>query len=256
MMNCFNFEPVFTKLLIAMTKKRIPLFLTYIVVSKFALIFSGYAQQSRGADPVISSGLDLTSRYIWRGLILTPGVAVQPHMEISGKGLTFGAWGSTTLNPHEWQEIDIYLSYDWSNFRISLFDYFFFSDQVPSINFFNYRQNETSHVLEAIAEFTGSEAIPFRFLGGVNFYGDDPHRSVYFEAAWMKTSNSIDFELFCGYTPTKGFYHESKTGFNNIGASMTRNLSDNEKFNLPLQIQLVYHPFVQKVFMVAAIGIN
>jgi len=255
-MNCINFTIVFIKPHITMLKKRISYMLTMIVFLNIVLVVSGYAQQSQESDPGLSSGLDLTSRYVWRGLTLSPGIAVQPFMEISGKGLTFGAWGSKTLHPYEWQEIDIYLSYDWSYFRISLFDYFFFNDQSPSTHFFNYRQNETIHVLEAIAEFTGSEAIPFRFLGGYNFYGDDPHRSVYFEAAWMRTSGNIDVELFCGYTPTRGFYDESKAGFTNIGASMTRNLTANERFSLPLQIQLVYHPFVQKFFMVAAIGIH
>jgi hypothetical protein len=214
------------------------------------------AQQAAEPDTEISAGLDLTSRYLWRGLVLSPGVSVQPFMEISGKGFTAGAWGSSTLHPHEWQEIDLYLSYEWNYLKFSLFDYFYFNDQDPTPHFFDYRGNNTGHVLECKAAFTGTEKIPFRFLSAYNFYGNDPDRSFYFEIAWMRNISDIDFELFCGYTPNAGFYHESRKGFTNIGVCMVRNLIINEQIRMPLQIQLVYNPLVYKTFMVVTIGIN
>ena len=229
---------------------------TLALVAIFSAFTSAMAQDNNHPEVELSAGFDLTSRYQWRGLLLSPGAAAQPFMEITGKGFTVGAWGSSTLHPYEWQEVDLYLSYEWKNLRLSVFDYFYFSDTLQNSGFFNYKNNETTHVLELVAEFTGSEKIPFRVLGAYNFYGADPTNSMYFELAWMKNIRDTEIEIFGGFTPDKGFYHESKRGLTNIGVSAARNIQINDQINVPFQIRLVYNPLVQKTIMVATIGIR
>lgn len=239
-----------------MSKKRYLIYCFAAVVAGFSTIVSGKAQENDQNEVEISTGFDLTSRYLWRGLILSPGASVQPFMEITGKGFAAGAWGSSTLHPYEWQEVDLYVSYEWQSLKFSVLDYFFFDDTSETPHFFDFRESSTGHVFEFIAEFCGTEKIPFRFLSAYNFYGADPSNSFYFELAWMKKISNIELELFSGYTPNKGFYHETKSGFTNIGISMAKDLEVNEHLNIPLQIQLVYNPLIRKAFMVATIGIN
>lgn len=237
-------------------RKSYPIYFLMAVAAIFSTFTSGKAQENDQAKLEMSAGFDLTSRYVWRGLILSPGAAAQPFMEISRKGFTAGAWGSSTLHPYEWQEVDLYLSYEWKNLKLSVLDYYFFNETLSEPGFFNYKSNETMHVLELIAEFTGSENIPFRLLGGYNFYGADPSNSAYFEVAWMKSLSNTELEIFSGYTPHQGFYHESKRGFTNVGVSAARNIYISDQVSMPFQIQLVYNPMIKKTIMIATIGIR
>jgi hypothetical protein len=239
-----------------MSKKRHLIYCFVAFVAGFATIVSGKAQENDQNELEISTGFHLTSRYLWRGLLLSPGASAQPFMEITGKGFIAGAWGSSTLHPYEWQEVDLYLSYEWKNLRLSVFDYFYFNDTLQNPGYFNYKNNETTHVLELVAEFTGSDKIPFRVLGGYNFYGADPTNSMYFELAWMKSLGNTELEIFSGYTPHKGFYHESKRGFTNVGVSAARNIYISDQISIPFQVRFVYNPLAQKTIMVATIGIR
>lgn len=217
---------------------------------------TAFAQEESDSKIELKSGFDLVSRYHWRGLVLSPGMAIQPGLEATSGGFTLGAWGSTTLQPFEWQEVDMYLSYAWKDFSISVNDYFYYNDTITDPGFFDYRRDHTGHVLELMAKFNGSEKIPFRLVGAYNFYGNDPSNSFYFEMAWMKTIKDIDFEIFSGFTPQKGYYDESKNGFTNFGIRMTRNLEISKTIRMPLDMAWVYNPLSGKTFIVTSIGLK
>ncbi len=204
----------------------------------------------------LSSGMDLTSRYFWRGLALSPGISVQPFMQVAYGNFALGTWGSTTLHPFEFQEVDLYLSYEIKNIRFTLNDYLYFDDLDSNIHYFDFRKHHTSHVFELMAEFTGTDKIPFRILGAYNLYGNDPSNSVYFELAWMKSFKTIDMELFCGYTPDVGYYHGTKKGFTNIGISMKRVIEAGKSVNLPLKIAWIHNPLIRKSFLVVTLSIK
>lgn len=232
-------------------------FASLCLILLFCLIQTpSFAQEVADSKIEFSSGFNLVSRYHWRGSMLSQGMAIQPFLETSLGSFTVGAWGSTTLQPFEWQEVDLYLNYEWKNFSFSLNDYFYHSDTETTPDFFDYRNNHTGHVLELMAAFKGSEKIPFRVLAGYNFYGADPFNSLYFELAWMRTIEDVDFEIFSGFTPTKGYYNETKSGFTNFGIRMTRNLEISKKIVMPLDIAWVYNPMNGRTFIVAAIGLK
>ena len=70
----------------------------------------------------IEAGVDVLTRYVWRGQLLTADPVVQPSLTFSWNGLSFTAWGSmdtTDINEEsgeEWriQEIDWTLRYAFS----------------------------------------------------------------------------------------------------------------------------------------------
>ena len=201
------------------------------------------------------AGFEFVTRYHWRGMMLSDGPAVQPFIEISAGGFSAGLWGSSTLQAFAWQETDIYLSYSWNSFTLSLVDYFYHDVTANEPTFFNYRKNSTGHVIEGIAEFSGNDKVPFRILAGYNIYGADPSHSAYFELAWMKTLSETDIEVFAGVTPHTGYYHETKKGLTNVGISMQRYLLKSDHVNVPLKVSAVYSPLNKHVFLVAGLGI-
>jgi hypothetical protein len=213
------------------------------------------AQNGSNPAPVqMDGGFDLTSRYLWRGFLFSPSASVQPYMEISKGGFTLGAWGSSTLQAFEWQEVDIYLSFEAGDFVFSVTDYFYFNDLEETPHFFDYSKDNSGHVLEFIAGFGGNERIPIRFEAGYNFFGD-PSNSFYVETALMHQFQGNDVELFCGFTPNTGYYHESKKGFTQVGAGLTRNIVISEQFAIPLNVKFVYNPMLYKAFMVVMVSI-
>ena len=88
-----------------------------------AALFTLSLGQVQAAEMSISSEdsmessvtLDMVSSYIFRGVTLNKGAAVQPGVSVSANGLTAGAWGSIALDAEESeteQELDLYVSYE------------------------------------------------------------------------------------------------------------------------------------------------
>lgn len=226
-----------------------------LVISLFQAIQPTFSQTASDSSGGISTGVDLVSQYLWRGMVLSPGPAIQPFMEVSLHNFRLGAEGSIALRPFAWQEIDLYLEYEYKWMTLALNDYFVFNDSSFQSAYFDYKEHSTLHVLEATVSFDGTEKIPFRFLAGYNFFGDDPTRSLYFEGAWMKEMPEGALEVFAGYTPHNGYYHASRKGFTHIGASFTRNLISSDKLTMPFQVTLQYMPLIQQTILTASIGI-
>ena len=220
------------------------------------LIICLWSWQLPAASPGLSAGLDLVSRYQWRGLVLSGSPAVQPFLELQTGGFVMGAWGSASLQADDWQETDLYVGYRLGSFSLMVFDYFMYREQDQE-DFFNYHPDRSAHVLELIASYEGSDKLPLRLLAGWNFYGADPDRSLYGEAAWMGQSGNLDWELFAGYTPSRGYYHEDRKGFTHAGASLGRewSLQGSSGITLSMQSSVSYSFLLRKMLMHASVGI-
>lgn len=91
-----------------------------------------------------STGLDIYSSYIWRGLKFGTGAAFQPAVEFSAGGFAIGAWGSFSTGGEEGAEADLYASYGFdlgesSSLSFAITDYYF-----PSSKYFDSK----SHYIE------------------------------------------------------------------------------------------------------------
>lgn len=234
----------------------------FVIITLFiALLGSNAVAQS----PSLNPGVDIMSRYIWRGLNLGgSSPSVQPSLEFTYGKFTLGTWGAFGVsNEFTVQETDLYLTYTPSELvSFTLTDYFL-ADELESENhYFEFNEDSTAHVLELSASFNGNDKIPFTFLAAINFWGADARStdnkkqySTYFELGYKKTFDNVECRVFLGGTATDpkegetGYYAES-AGITNFGLTATKNLEITEKLTIPFSGSFIINPKTEKVFLV------
>lgn len=248
------------------------------------ILFDGFAQNKSCPVVGFDLGVDLMSRYVWRGTQFggnTP--SIQPYTAFSVGGFEFGTWAAYSLGgDNTGQEFDLSLSYTFANemFTVLVSDYYF-PDNTVDYNYFDYNQDNTGHVFEGTFSFNGTENFPLTILGAVNFYGADPGKiesdptspdfneqigiqySSYFELGYSAQIGDVAFEPFIGATITDpkeedlsiGFvgeegYYGTGPGVVNLGFTASKEISITEKFALPIQASIITNPQAEKVFFV------
>ncbi|MFA6482192.1 MAG: TorF family putative porin [Bacteroidales bacterium] len=203
--------------------------------------------------PVVTTevNVDLVSRYIWRGMDVSKGPAIQPWLAASWKGFSIGSWGSYNLTGEGCQETDFFVAKTLGFITVSVWDYWTFDD-TSDLDFFNFRDESTAHLLEAQILLSGGDKLPFNFLASYMFYGDDPSRSLYFELQYEPNLNFADLMLFAGYQ-AKGEMYNPKKGFVNVGCTVERSIDITDRLSLPLSLSLVVNPADRKAWLVAGI---
>lgn len=201
----------------------------------------------------LNFGMDIVSRYIWRGQEYGHSPSLQPEITASWKGFTLGAWGAYKLNGEGMQETDFYLSKTVGPVTIAVWDYWTFHDTL-AMDFMDFDKKTTAHVFEIQALIEGGESIPFNFLGSYLFYGSDTTKSLYFELQYVNQFKDIDFMAFAGYSP-KGNYYGSHEGFVNIGLTLSRDIKVTDTWKIPLSMSLIYNPDIKSMYLIAAISL-
>lgn len=202
---------------------------------------------------------DVVSRYLWRGLLLSPNPNIQPYASIAYKGLTFGAWGSYGTSTN-YAESDLYLSYTAGQLTFTVNDYYTASDDsLQNFNYFNFKKSETLHALEGSITYAGPESFPISltaatFFGGIDDYDGDGKNdySTYLEVAYTAQVSGVPVKLFVGGTPKKGLYSD-KSGLVNVGITATKSLKVNDDFEIPVFTSISVNPSTKDLFMVFGI---
>lgn len=218
------------------------------------------------------AGADIMSRYIWRGLNLGgSSPSIQPSLEFSAGNFTIGTWGAFSFSDgRTMQETDLYLSYNIKEmFTITLTDYFFPDEMAGNNNYFEFDQDSTGHLLEAMISFDGTEKIPFSLMAAMNFWGADARKangdkqfSTYIELGYNGKCKEVDYKIFAGLTPTSpdedkeetGFYGE-KAGLINLGVTLSKEIQITDKFSLPVSSSFIVNPMTENVFLVFGISL-
>jgi len=178
----------------------------YSAIKVFALSFMFIGSPALFAQPdtlhaiATSANIDLMSRYIWRGQEYGQSPSIQPGMSATWKDFTLGSWGAYKFTGAGTQETDFYLSRDIGPVTCAIWDYWSFCD-TASMDFFNYNQKTTSHLLEAQVLLSGGESLPFNLLGSYFFHGADSTKSIYLELQYQHTFGPNDILLFAGFQP-------------------------------------------------------
>ena len=239
-------------------------------------------EKSNAADMIVSA--DLMSRYIWRGTQFGgSSPSIQPNLALTYKGFEVGAWGAFSVGGVNFaQELDLYLSYTFVNKMVTVsFTDYFFPNESLDYKYFNYKKDETGHILEISASFNGTENLPLSFLVGINTWGADAIKlednqtstdfntkkgiqySTYLELSYVTKINSYDLKPFIGATlnnPKKedlttgfigetGFYGKS-AGVVNLGLTAAKTIEFSDKFSLPMSISLITNPQAEKIHLV------
>jgi len=244
--------------------------LTILLLLSLSSVFAQEAESKKKKDS-LTIGLDLVSRYIFRGTdIGGASPSIQPNLEYSYGKFSAGLWGAYAINRTGSQEADIYLTYNIiNNFSFTLTDYYFPADN-GDYKYFDYNKLTTGHLLEASLSFSGTEKLPLSVLLATNFYGSDATRlysdgtrkdiqySTYAEIGYAFKR----FDAFIGFNLTNpdedlgetGFYGDN-IGIVNLGISASKAIKITDSFELPLTFSLITNPQAQKIFFVVGISL-
>ena len=265
------------------------LFISFFFLINIPFVFGSNIQKSsKKTKMTVNSGLDIMSRYIWRGMEFGgSSPSVQPSMGFNYNNLEVNVWGAFStggINP--FQEVDLSVGLNMVNrlFTIKLTDYFF-PIEWHKENYFDYSKKSTRHILEGSVTFNGTEKIPFSLLVATNFYGADAGRinsnpvspdfnkkegiqySTYIEGSYAFDYSDYNINFFVGINATApkkankytgyigetGFYGNS-IGVINIGLSVNKSIRLTKQFSIPLSTQLIFNPQKGRVYFVAGIS--
>ena len=235
-----------------------------LITTALFLVFarlSAQTAESAVETPAASSfkvTAELVSHYVWRGSMATgsPTPNIQPTLAYVKGNFEIGAWGSTDF-AGSYKEVDPYVSFTAGKLKFTLTDY---NWNFSHANYFNYKNTETGHILEAAVGYTGPESFPLSVSLNTMFYGFDKNvtdsvtskqaYSTYVELGYTKGPAAF----FLGFTPWAGFYNNygntafeptaAKKSFSvvNIGATLSRSVKITDSFSLPLRATLVINP--------------
>jgi hypothetical protein len=230
--------------------KRITSLLVFLFALAMFLAVTGQvkAQEEKPSSP-IAIGADFMSRYVWRGTDYGSSPSIQPSMELGLGGFAFGIWGAYTTNLPGVQELDLYASYTFSDVvTIGITDYFF-PDEVLGYEYYEYRTDSSTHIVEGMVSFNGLENLPLTLMVGYNFLYDSQN-STYVELGY---GFSI-LDIFLG--GGNGFY-TTDGNFNvvNLGITVSKEIKITEKFSLPVSASFITNPEAERVHFVFGISL-
>jgi hypothetical protein len=215
-----------------------------IAILMFAVLSTGLFAQDETVSPV-SVGIDLYSRYIWRGTDFGNAPAIQPDIEFANGGFAFGVWGSYPLNGSSYLEADLYASYRLKS-GLSFFatDYYF-----PTAAFGTVTDSGYFDVDSHTYEIGLKQNIGNFYLSG--YYWLNANKDIYLEAGYSFT----DFSLFLG-AGNKVYSPGAAGDFSivNIGVSASREIKITDSFSLPLSGSFIINPDLKQVHIIAGVS--
>lgn len=221
-------------------------FLTTLSILFIATSFQTVQAQDDG-EVTVSTGVDLYSTYVWRGVAYA-GPSLQPYVELGAGGFSLGAWGSQGIDglitsgtaSNGFQEMDLYTAYSF-DFGLSLgvTDYYY-----PGSLFFE----EDSHAFELNGGYTVGDlslSANYIFAGGGSV-GDD----VYFQLGY----DVGQANLFIGGGDG---WHSTDTEFTivNIGVGTSKEIEITDSFSLPVSGAVILNPDTEQFYITAGISL-
>lgn len=223
----------------------------------FVALSFAFAATSVSAQDGFSTGADLVSSYVWRGVEQGSNEPnIQPYASYTLGNFTIGAWGSGNFSS-TLKELDLYATYAFSsNLAVTISDY----NWSFTKSYFNYAKS-TDHIFEATVAYTGGESLPISASINTMFAGNDKKTngdraySTYMEVGYQLTPNA---KVFCGASVFKspdGIYNTSGFDFTNIGIKVTKSIAFTDKFSLPVYSVAGVNPSAQSAFLVAGLSL-
>lgn len=235
--------------------KKLIFIFCFIVISSNVLMAQEDESQSEN-DIQLSMNADLVSRYVWRGLLYSSNVNIQPSIGLSCNNFFMGAWGSYGLSD-KYAEVDFYAGYGLGNLTLTVNDYYTENEtDMDQYDHFNFNNETTNHALEGSLAYYFGDNCPLTLTGAMFLYGNDRDAegenfySTYIEAHYdWQTAGEYQWSAFVGGTPAEGLYADN-AAIVNVGFSLTNELIINDKLTLPVEGSLISNPEAEDVFLV------
>lgn len=259
-------------------RKIIPLILFVLFTN---LSFAQDSLVTKPAEKDIEFSVSIRSNQLWKGNITTdqPLFVTQVSFALNkAKNLRLGVWGgsafSNNANGTQYKEIDYFISYAKSGFKVTLWDYFNSTNIIAeraSDNIFNYSRTRTSHLFNLAMSYQLQHNFPLKIETDILVYGGANGREVllnsngeylknkystYVGLNYPKTlSEDYTLNTFVGvgfaFNPgnpdlgqTTHIFGNGKNKFDvvSLGFSVTKDVSILKTFNFPLSITTLWNP--------------
>jgi hypothetical protein len=227
-------------------------------------------------------GVDLMSRYVWRGFDFGAMPSIQPGLAYTKGGFEIGVWGAYAMNFAGYQETDLYVSYTFLKDMLSIgfTDYYFPDITALDQGYFDWG-DETGHCVELNASFNGLEKFPLSVSVNTFLYGADKifadsslnttsggydyntkaNYSTYVELGYSFGVKEVDVDVFAGFQVNgvniedaildggEGFYLDGP-GLINLGLTAAKEIEVTDKWSLPVSSSFIVNPKRQRVYFV------
>ena len=213
-----------------------------LTILSLAILVSISGTKDANAQVEVSTGMDLYSTYVWRGVAYS-GPSWQPYVDLAVGDLTIGAWGSQGYDG--FQEMDLYISYSLGDLSAGLTSYYY-----PGSNW----TEEGSQAYEVNLGYSlGSISIGANYIlnddetgEGAGHVGQD----MYFELGYSGSAADIFIGAGDGW-------HSSTTDFGlvNIGVTKSKDIIITESFSIPLTGAVIYNPDSEQLYILAGISV-
>lgn len=219
-----------------------------------AWVSSLFAQDSTKVSSPFLVSLELSTKYMWRGIEYGTAPVACPMLGYGYKGFTAFAMGAYAVNGSH-QEVDLGVSYTVSEFTVGVSDYYYPSAVGEKDGYFKLSNRSTCHWVEAYATWTG-ERIPLWVTLSTYVFGADKNEdgkqmySSYAEVGYTYSFNDNKSLALCvGANLNKGFYTDCQSGFNVVNISAKYNTAFKfGSFRLPVSASYILNPYKNKSF--------
>ena len=213
------------------------------------------AQESNKAESNFHLGIDLQTKYIWRGMeMMTEDAApvVFSQINYQGKGFYAYVMGGYAING-KYSEVDLGLSYTYKWLTVGVNDYYYPTTVTPKDQYFNFKSRETGHWFEGVVTIA-PEKIPAyltisNFFAGADKQADDKQAySTYAEVGGhYDFLNDHNLALAVGMAVNKSCYNGYEHDFSicSIELKYTYNLTL-KTVALPLSVAYIINPVYEK----------
>lgn len=227
-----------------------------LIVAMLFMVSVVSAQESSKRESNFHLGLDLQTKYIWRGMeMMTEDAApvVFPCLNFSNKGFYAYAMGGYAING-KYAEVDLGLSYTYQWLTVALNDYYYPTTTTPQDQYYNFKSRETGHWFEGVITIA-PENIP-AYLTVSNFFAGADKKADGKQAysTYAEIGGHYDFlndhqlGIAVGAAFNKSCYNGYEHDFSicNIELKYTYNLKFKNDFTLPLSVAYITNPVYEK----------
>ncbi len=227
-----------------------------VLSALFFYVFLTNAQEKPKVD--IEAGLDVVSRYVWRGSQLSDSPNLQPYATLSYGGLSLTGFGSYATSK-SFSEIDWTLAYTLHGITLSLVDFYNEEEDLALNDFFNWKRANTAHLVEtSLAWELPIQKFPLRVTASTLVYGADLNQngnqnlSTYFELLYPFTVKNYELSAFVGGTGNKGYYAD-QAAVVNTGISLMRPIEVTDRFAFDLNMCFAVNPRAEDAFFIVGV---
>ena len=224
----------------------------------FCSLLTAYSQESDKSVSPFHLGVDLQTKYIWRGMeMMTQDAApvLFPGLNYSKGGFYAYLMGGYSVNG-KYAEVDLGLSYTYGWITVGVNDYYYPTTTTPYDRYFHFGSADTGHWLEGFVTIA-PEKVPVYLTVSNFFYGADKDldgKQAY--STYAELGGHYDFlddhclSLAVGAALNKSCYNGYGHGLDicNVELKYTYNVSL-KTLTLPLGVAYIINPVFGKTFV-------